>query len=205
MSPPRYADSVFINCPFDPTYQKLFRAIVFAVFDCGYTARCALEIDDGGDVRIDKIYRIIRQSKYGIHDISRTEPDPTTHLPRFNMPFELGMFLGAKKFGDIKQKSKGCLILDRKDYRYQKFISDIAGQDIKAHLNKPDKAIGVVRDWLSNASKRRTIPGGVEIYRRYTEFRGELPRRCRDLKIEEDEMTFNDYTNFVEVWLKVNG
>ncbi len=49
-------------------------------------------------------------------------------LPRFNMPLELGIFLGAKRFGSQKQKQKNGLILDREKYRYQSFCSDIAGQ-----------------------------------------------------------------------------
>ena len=52
-----------------------------------------------------------------IHDISRTELDKKTSLPRFNMPFELGLFLGAKKFGAFDQSKKRTLILDKKKHR----------------------------------------------------------------------------------------
>ena len=62
----------------------MFRAIVFAVVDCGYQPRCALEAIDGGDVRLQKIERIIEESKFGIHDLSNMSLDPITHLPRFN-------------------------------------------------------------------------------------------------------------------------
>lgn len=54
-----YAINVFINCPFDVEYLPIFRAIIFTVFDCGYIARCAREIDDSSEVRIDKIIKII--------------------------------------------------------------------------------------------------------------------------------------------------
>ena len=94
-----YHDNVFINCPFDSAYKPLFDAIVFAVHDCGFVARCALEEGDASQVRIDKIYNIIEDCRYGIHDISRTELDEVSGLPRFNMPLELGIFLGAKRFG----------------------------------------------------------------------------------------------------------
>jgi hypothetical protein len=180
----------------------MFSAIVFVIFDCGYVARCALEIDDASLVRIDNIMRIIKDSKFGIHDISRTELDEKTKLPRFNMPLELGMFLSAKRFGTGKQKEKVCLILDKAQYRYQKFISDIAGQDIQCHKNSQKQVIKIVRAWLSNASKRKTIPGGREIYRRYEKFRKDLPNMCQDSRIEQDELTFNEYTNFVSDWLR---
>jgi len=38
-----FETSVFVNCPFDDAYKPMFEAIVFAVFDCGYGPRCALE------------------------------------------------------------------------------------------------------------------------------------------------------------------
>jgi hypothetical protein len=201
----RYSDNVFVNCPFDDAYQSIFRAIVFAVFDCGFVARCALEIDDSSQVRIEKIAGIIAESKFGIHDISRTEPDRKTGLPRFNMPLELGMFLGAKRYGRDRQRSKACLILDREPYRYHAFISDIAGQDLRAHRNEPGEAIKLVRNWLSDSSRRETIPGGKEIGRRYELFCKQLPVMCRELRWEEDELTFNDYTNLVSEWLRLVG
>jgi hypothetical protein len=97
---------VFINCPFDEDFAQGFRALVFAVRACGFRARCAREVDDGSETRLDKIYRIIEQSRYGIHDISRTELDTWNGLPRFNMPLELGVFLGAKRFGGPAQKEE---------------------------------------------------------------------------------------------------
>ena len=42
---------------------------------------------------------IIKASRFGIHDVSRTESDKASALPRFNMPLELGFFLGARAFG----------------------------------------------------------------------------------------------------------
>ena len=94
---------VFINCPFDQQYQPLLRAILFAVHDCGFRARSALEVEDSGEVRVQRILRIIGDSPYGIHDISRVD------TPRFNMPLELGLFLGAKSFGEPEQQAKRCL------------------------------------------------------------------------------------------------
>ena len=167
MKSPRYNDNVFVNCPFDSAYKSLFDAMVFAIHDCGFIARCALEEEDASQVRIDKIYNIIAHCRYGIHDISRTELDEITGLPRFNMPLEFGVFLGAKKFGTAEQKKKNCLVLDKEQYRYQKFISDIAGQDIQAHDNSPEEIVTVVRNWLRNASNREKIPSPSIIWDHY--------------------------------------
>lgn len=196
-----YAENVFINCPFDTEYYELMYAAVFAVFDCGFVARCAMEEDDGGDVRIEKIHNIIRGCKYGIHDISRTDLCTENSLPRFNMPLELGIFLGAKRFGRDEQKRKCCLILDVERFRFQKYISDLAGQDIKAHGNDCQKLIAAIRSWLRTASGRKNIPGGRAIWARYKNFMIDLPLLCKESHIDDDELTFNDYTTFVSTWL----
>ena len=83
---------VFINVPFDRRYQKLFDALVFAVHDCGFVARGAREHEDSSQVRLEKLYRIIGECRYGIHDLSRVTVDSKRRLPRFNMPLETGYF-----------------------------------------------------------------------------------------------------------------
>ncbi len=199
-----YAKGVFLNCPFDDQYAPLFRASAFAIFDCGFWPRCALEVDDAGEARIEKIARIIAGCKYGVHDISRTQPDADSKLPRFNMPLELGMFLGAKKFGTGRQQKKVCLILDSLPYRYQQFISDIAGQDIQPHHNDPRTLISVVRSWLRTASGSESMPGGAEIYRRYLLFVGDLPTLCAEFRLQAAELTFKDISSLIVRWLLRN-
>ena len=194
--------SVFVNCPFDQDYQPILRAIVFAIFDCGLLVRCAQEEEDASVIRIDKICRMIEDCRYGIHDISRTELDEQTGLPRFNMPLELGVFLGAKRFGGKTQRNKKCLIVDTEPYRYQQFISDISGQDVQPHGSDPLAAIGLVRNWLRNSSNRTTIPGASVIRDRYLSFLDDLPEICEDLKLNPNELIFNDYTLAIAEWLK---
>lgn len=143
-----YDDSVFINCPFDDQYRSLFQALIFAVHACGLISRSALEVDDGAEVRIDKIARIIGECRHSIHDISRVEGDPGSGLPRMNMPFELGLFIGARRYGGAQHRKKTCIIFDRERYRYQQFLSDIAGQDIRAHNGDPAEVIRAVRNAL---------------------------------------------------------
>lgn len=201
-----YARSVFLNCPFDGAYKPLFEALVFAIYDSGYTARCALEVEDSSEVRIDKIANLIASCRFGIHDISRTEPDPSTALPRFNMPLELGMFLGAKRFGPQQQRKKICLILDTERYRFQKFISDIGGQDISAHGGHPAEAIRLVRNWLNNATPKRVIlAGGTTMAERYESFRQELPDMAATFRMAPEDLTFNNFVAFVEEWLRLNS
>lgn len=190
------ARDVFINCPFDPAYHIMFRAIVFAITRSGFRARCALEVDDASQNRWSSISDIVDQCRYGVHDISRTEPDGDPPLPRFNMPLELGMFLGAKRFGDEVQKRKRCLVMDTERYRYQRFISDLAGQDIHAHGNDPAACIEAVATWLRVQSRSKLVPGGRAMARDFASFEAQLPDLCLGLQLEVDEMTFSDLTTW---------
>jgi hypothetical protein len=200
-----YYRSVFVNCPLDDQYRHLLDAVIFAIKDCGYITRLALEVSDGSEVRIEKIANIIRDCRFGLHDISRTDSDSATNLPRFNMPLELGLFLGAKRFGHAEQKLKSCLIVDVERYRYQRFISDIAGQDIAAHNGDAETAIRIVRDWLRSATpKSIRIPGGSAIGSRYVAFQRELPAMCAKIRVDVNELTFIDYVAQVEDWLTLN-
>ena len=182
--------------------QHLFNAMLFADMIAVLLSVAPLEAEDASQVRIDKIYNIIRTCRYGIHDISRTELDETSGYPRFNMPLELGVFLGAKEFGINEQKRKNCLILDKEPYRYQQFISDIAGQDIQAHNNSPEEIIKVVRNWLRTASGRETIPGGHILWERYQAFMEDLPQMAQGFQLEVEDLIFKDYILVLTRWLR---
>lgn len=197
MTAAAYDQNVFINCPFDRPYKRIFDALVFAVFDCGFVARSALEITNTAEVRVEKIARIIDECRLGLHDLSRTSLDRSSRLPRFNMPFELGLSLGMAR----RVSGRSCLVLDRDRYRYQKFISDIAGQDIAAHENDPATAVKVVRNWLRSSQTAGTVPGPAHIWKRYQSFRNDLPAICDDLHLKPSEMIFNDYATISSEWI----
>ena len=167
--PPSFGKDVFINCPFDSKYRRLFNAIVYTVQDMRFRPRCALEASNAGQIRLNRILDIIAECKYGIHDLSRTELDTSSGLPRFNMPLELGLDLGCKCYGQPYQQEKVLLILDNDQHRYREFISDIAGQDPAAHNGHVREVINirarVARPELN--PQVAIIPGGDEIGRRY--------------------------------------
>lgn len=198
-----YQRQVFINCPLDADYLPLFRIIVFVVNACGYQVRCTLESQDAGEVRMNKLLRLIKECQLGIHDISRTELDAANGLPRFNMPLELGLFLGAAAFGNQAQKRKRVLVLDSERYRYQKFISDIAGQDIKAHSNDPAKMIHAIRDWLNALpTQKEPLPGGKMLARLFSDFIKDTPKTIQMLKLHESDISFTDWVWLVRNWLE---
>lgn len=200
-----YTEQVFINCPFDEEYRPLFEALVFAICACGMVARSALEVDNGAEVRIEKIVRIIGECCHSVHDISRVELDGDSGLPRMNMPFELGLFLGAQRFGDPRQKKKTCIIFDSERYRYQKFLSDIAGQDIRAHNQNPAELIRAVRNALATAQPPGVmLHSGATLVERFRSFRKDLPSICRMLGMDPYDLGHRDLAFLIAEWLEVD-
>ena len=164
-----YDRSVFVNCPFDAEFQPIRDAIVFSIIDCGFIARCALESANSGEVRIEKIAKIIRDCRFGVHDISRTELSANTGLPRFNMPFELGLDFGCRLFGSDLRKGKRCLVLEAEPYRYKAALSDLSGSDIESHGNEPYRVVAIVRNWLKNVCPMKAA-GPAKIEGAFTDF-----------------------------------
>jgi len=205
MAEPRYEDCVFVNIPFAPEYKPILDSVVFTIHDCGFFPRCALEQFDSGDIRIEKIIDLIKDSKFGIHDISYTMLDPSSNLPRFNMPLELGIFMGAAEYGTGVQRQKEYLVLDKERYRYQVFCSDISGQDIREHGGTPEGAIRAVRNWLSRKRPEYRYPTWQKIRDRYLKFATELPMYAQALEQDIEDFTFNDYSSIVSDWLLVNS
>jgi hypothetical protein len=220
--PATYYRSVFINCPFDSEYLPLYQALIFVIIDCGFIPRCASEGEDSGDIRIQKIMEIIAECCYGVHDISRTESSLSTRrdgtqeaLPRFNMPLELGLFIGAQRFGSPLQRKKNYLIFDVARERYRKFISDLAGQDIKVHawpglgalLVEREKAINTliiaVRNWL-NMKAGGGLAGGQMMGDRFHQFKTLLPTLATSYGENESALSFYDLSALINAWIKQN-
>ena len=197
---PDYEKNVFINCPFDDDYDEIFNAILFTVHKCGFILRCSLEFEDSNGIRIKNIIRLIKDSRYSIHDLSRVTLDGTSNLPRFNMPLELGILIGAIEFGNIKQKNKEYLIIESERFRFKQFISDLSGQDIKNHNNNVNDAIKAVRNWLSKKTNDK-IPSASYIGKDYMCFKDDLPELCQTNNWNPVELTFDEYSSLVTSWL----
>jgi hypothetical protein len=94
------------------------------------------------------------------------------------------------------------LIFDSDQYRYQRYVSDIGGQDIQRHNNDPKAAVARVRDWLRTESGFSPIPGGKTIYDRYIAFRRDLPEICAELHLDLNDLAFVDFSYTIAFWLE---
>lgn len=97
-------------------------------------------------------------------------------------------------------------MLDTQPFRYQKYISDIAGQDIRAHASQPAEAVRQVRNFLAAQREEGTIlRGGDKLAERYDRFRRELPSLCEEMHLHPDKLTFRDLTGMIVSWLAADS
>lgn len=160
--------NVFINCPFDDEYLPLLRPLLFTIFYLGLNPRIALESLDSGRPRIDKIVKLITESRYAIHDLSRLQAREAGEYFRLNMPFELGIDVGCRLFRKGCRLKK-CLILETERYRYQAAISDLSSSDIAVHKNDPQLLVTTVRNWLNNQANLGA-PGPSRVWGAFLDF-----------------------------------
>ncbi len=196
-----FETNVFINCPFDDEYKPLLKALTFTILYLDLSPILSQTLSSS-NIRVNQIKNHIRNSKYGIHDLSRSKPMKSSDLPRFNMPYELGLDIGASEYGNSNLKSKRALILDTERYHYQKVLSDIAGQDIENHNDNPQTLITKVRNWFSNQSSE-TISGPTEIWIAFNQFNADLVSSLSITYTSEDieQMPLGDYIKFLQDWI----
>lgn len=198
-----FDSNVFINCPFDNEFRPLLKALVFELIYLGFTPKLSQTISSSS-IRINEIKKLITDCKFSIHDLSRSKAMAAGELPRFNMPYELGLDIGAHEYGTAKLKRKRILILETERYQYQKVISDIAGQDIENHNNDPKTLVTKVRNWFSANFPNKTIVGQSEIWIAYNQFIDDLESNLspKYSKKEIADMPMGDIIKFARIWVK---
>lgn len=190
-----FESNVFINCPFDKFYVPLLQPLLFTVLYLDLTPLVS-ETKSSGQVRVQQIKKIILASKYSIHDISRSEALQNKDLPRFNMPFEMGLDLGCQSFGKGKRMFKKSLVLEKTKYNYQKIISDIAGQDIENHNDNPEELVRKVRNWFA-AVLNTHQPGPALIWESYNNFLNWMNERLKKEAFSKDDIESLPVSNFI--------
>jgi len=200
-----FSRSVFVNCPYDDEYLPLLQALVFTVHACGFEARLAMLEVGPQHLRLDALVDLVKACQFGIHDLSRVQWTGGDRLPRFNMPFELGLAYGALRFGARRCRGMRLLVLEAEAYRHQKTLSDIAGLDGKVHGNMEEKLIGCVRDFLAAHIDPRPV-GPTRVRSLYDQFRTELPSLATRKGLTLDELTplnrFADWYALATAWLR---
>lgn len=198
-----FSKNVFINCPFDTDYIPLLRPLLFTILYLGYHPRIASERSDSGEARLQKICQLIEESRIGIHDLSRIRSARREEYYRLNMPFELGIDIGCRKYKGGQATQKKCLILEKEKYRYQKALSDMSGSDIKSHNNNPEEIVRQIRNWfVENESHCANSP--TRIWEHFNEFMADFYRERKEAGFTDKDlemMPIPEYVQFINRWL----
>ena len=123
---------VFINVPFDRRGENIFIALVTGLVTLGLRPRSVLEIPPQRS-RLDRLVALIRECRYSIHDLSRVGLSTASghRVPRFNMPFELGLAVGLSLARG--QTAHEWWVFESIQHRLPLSLSDLAGYDPGIH------------------------------------------------------------------------
>lgn len=127
---------VFINAPFDRSYEPLFVTLVGTLVFLGQEPHCVLEIRETGEGRLARIIDLMLSCRMSIHDLSRMSA-------RFNMPYELGL---ASAIKHLHPTDYEIFVLDSRSYRIDRTLSDYKGRDPLIHNGTCDGMITCLLD-----------------------------------------------------------
>jgi hypothetical protein len=197
-----YSLNVFINCPYDDRNLPLLHAITFTVRLAGFIPRSALEKNDSGEVRLHRLYDLIEQCQFGIHDVSRIEG------ARHNMPFECGLFYGALKFGKGHHARKQLLVLESVEYESKQSLSDLSGVDCMAHHGNEAEAIRCVMHFFDGKNGSGTVKSTRHAQELYGRFKVELPPTAAHHGYDSVEVqqlrNWRAFSHMADGWLAKN-
>jgi len=135
------ARSAFCNFPFDADYRPLYLALMASLVCTGQTPRSVLEIPPSAD-RLERILHLLEQCAFSLHDLSRVQLS-ARGLPRFNMPFELGL---AAALAGRKSARHQFRLLEARPNRVQRSLSDLNGYEAFIHGGRPTGIFAAVCD-----------------------------------------------------------
>src|SRR5262249_23055089 len=98
--------------------------------------------------------------RYSFHDLSRV--DVRGGVPRFNMPFELGLAVGRTKRRHLKHE---WFVFEARRFRLQRSLSDLNRVDPPIPPGPPHRVLVELTKALVRADRQPTIEELTEIYR----------------------------------------
>jgi hypothetical protein len=168
---------VFINCPFDDEYYPLLRSILFTC--CKFDLHPQIsETLNAVKSRIITIQEMMEKSKFSIHDLSRNRSRSVDEFARFNMPFELGMDYILTR----QNPEKSMIIFDKNPHDYDRYLSDLSGNDIKTHNNDITIIVKAIRNWLIKYFQEG--PSYSEIIDEFNLFESDFLEKMKNLKLD---------------------
>ncbi len=120
----------------------------------GRKPRCTLEVAGSGASRLDRIFELLAACAASVHDLSRVQLSGRERLPRFNMAFEMGLAFALTK----AQPGHRFFLLEAKEHRLQKTLSDLNGYDPHIHYGRQAGVLGCLLDCFAVPAGSPTVP-----------------------------------------------
>ena len=143
------AGSVFLNVPYDANFENLLLAYIAAISAFGFTPRATLEIPFG-QRRLDRILALVQ--------LDARAP----RVPRFNMPFELGLTVALEK---TARPDHAWVVCESMRRRINKSLSDLDGTDAYIHDGTIKGVFREVCNAFVGSSRQPTVTEMMQIYR----------------------------------------
>lgn len=170
--------SVFLNLPFEASYEDAFLALVVGIVAAGARPRTVLELV--GPNRLDRLRRMIGECRASFHDLSYVALSAPRDLPRFNMPFEAGLAFAAHP--------AHAFVLERQPFRLQMSLSDLNGVDPLIYDPAKPVALAVtVAAYLGREDDRR---------RQIAKLFGHVRARAADIRAKHEAGSLYDIRVF---------
>jgi hypothetical protein len=103
---------------------------------------------------------MIAACRYSFHDLSRI--DVRGGVPRFNMPFELGLAVGRRPRQKLRHE---WFVFEARRFRLQRSLSDLNGIDPHIHHARPHQVLVELTNALVRADRQPTLDELTEVYR----------------------------------------
>ena len=166
------SQKVFLNFPYDKSYEDVFLGLVCALVMLGRTPVVTFDLPDHGQGRLKRIWDLLQECAASIHDLS------AVGVPvRFNMPFELGLACGLQR--SKPHTGHRFFIFEAKRNRLDYTTSDLKGIDHRVHGRAVTGAINAVLEVLGSSQQQITAEDVLWIYRRLKRIVQGLKRRHR--------------------------
>jgi hypothetical protein len=187
--------AVFLNAPYDKSFEPLFLAYLVGITGFGLVPRATIQIQGSGH-RITCILELIHSCEYSIHDLSRVElSPPPDSVPKFNMPFELGLAYHHSLSGNHT-----CFIFESEYKRFERSLGDLKGVDIYQHKSNVEKLFSELTGALVKENLMPSVRDMLAVYILTTET---FPSFCSDAGTETlfHSRVFDDVLYFLrKIW-----
>lgn len=179
-------ESVFLNIPYDQSFENLYLAYLVGLTQLGLRVNATLAVPNQG--RLETIIGLIEQSDFSIHDLSRIQL--SKGIPRFNMPVELGLALYRSYVSNGRHR---VYIFESRRYRAQRSTSDVNGIDPQIHTGTAKGVMAGLRNIFRQPGDATTVPEMLASYRAVRRKLPDLKRNAGGKSLFEASV-FHDLT-----------